>query len=129
TPAQRIGLSATVRPVDEVSTFLAGGRPVRTVQPATPKQIEVRVEVPVPDLSDLSAPAPSSPVESATPEAPLPENGDSPDRETTATPQASIWPSVQQRMFELIQQHRSTIVFTNSRKLAERLTAGLNELA
>lgn len=102
-PAQRIGLSATVRPVDEVRAFLAGGRPVRTVQPANVKQVEVRVEVPVPDLAELG--------------------GADDDQHP------SIWPSVQTRVLELIRQHRSTIVFTNSRRLAERLTAGINELA
>ena len=111
-PAQRIGLSATVRPVDEVRTFLAGGRPVRTVQPAHPKQIEVRVEVPVQDMAELGAP---------TGEVEGPAAG--------AEQRPSIWPAVQHRMLELIQRHRSTIVFTNSRRLAERLTAGLNELA
>ncbi|MFC7344071.1 ATP-dependent helicase [Saccharopolyspora griseoalba] len=104
-PAQRIGLSATVRPVEEVSTFLAGGRPVRTIQPAHPKEVQVRVEVPVPDLAELGT-------------------GDQ-DQEQ----QTSIWPSVQDRILELIRQHRSTIVFANSRRLAERLTAGINELA
>ncbi|MGW1678965.1 ATP-dependent helicase [Saccharopolyspora sp. NPDC002376] len=105
-PAQRIGLSATVRPVEEVRTFLAGGRPVRTVQPAHPKEVEVRVEVPVPDMAELGA-----------------STGETDDQHT------SIWPSVQDRILELIRQHRSTIVFANSRRLAERLTAGLNELA
>ncbi|WP_093158794.1 ATP-dependent helicase [Saccharopolyspora antimicrobica] len=106
TPAQRIGLSATVRPVEEVSTFLAGGRPVRTIQPAHPKEVEVRVEVPVPDMAELGA-----------------SSGDGDDQKP------SIWPSVQERILELIRQHRSTIVFSNSRRLAERLTAGINELA
>lgn len=106
-PAQRIGLSATVRPVEEVRTFLAGGRPVRTVQPPEPKRVEVRVEVPVPDMTELSAPG----------------------GEDEAAPRPSIWPSIQNRLLELIRQYRSTIVFTNSRRLAERLTAGLNELA
>ncbi|MDA3649283.1 ATP-dependent helicase [Saccharopolyspora indica] len=105
-PAQRIGLSATVRPVEEVSTFLAGGRPVRTIQPAHPKEVEVRVEVPVPDMAELGA-----------------SSGEGADQ------QPSIWPSVQERILELIRQHRSTIVFSNSRRLAERLTAGINELA
>lgn len=108
-PAQRVGLSATVRPVDEVSSFLAGGRPVRTVVPSNAKQVEVRVEVPVPDMTELSTLSATS------------------EEDTTQRP--SIWPSVQQRVLELIKKHRSTIVFANSRRLAERLTAGLNELA
>ncbi|MER7014342.1 ATP-dependent helicase [Saccharopolyspora sp. NPDC000359] len=112
TPAQRIGLSATVRPVEEVRTFLAGGRPVRVVQPEHPKEVEVRVEVPVPDMAELGAP---------TGEVAGPAAG--------AEQHTSIWPSVQERILELIRQHRSTIVFCNSRRLAERLTAGINELA
>ncbi|MBB5959927.1 ATP-dependent Lhr-like helicase [Saccharothrix tamanrassetensis] len=111
-PAQRIGLSATVRPVEEVSAFLAGGRPVKVVQPKTAKTIEVRVEVPVEDMSTLGEP---------TGEVSGPASG--------AEQRSSIWPSVEQRVLELVREHRSTIVFANSRRLAERLTARLNELA
>ncbi|MQA09304.1 MAG: ATP-dependent helicase [Pseudonocardiaceae bacterium] len=103
-PAQRIGLSATVRPVDEVSAFLAGGRPVRVVQPESAKTVEVRVEVPVEDLTNL----------------------DSDDERVQGT---SIWPAVERRVLDLVRQYRSTIVFANSRRLAERLTSKLNELA
>ncbi|MFE2754709.1 ATP-dependent helicase [Actinosynnema sp. NPDC059335] len=111
-PAQRIGLSATVRPVEEVGAFLAGGRPVRVVQPASAKTIEVRVEVPVEDMSVLGEPT-----------------GEVSGSAAGAEQRASIWPSVEQRVLELVRQHRSTIVFANSRRLAERLTARLNELA
>ncbi|MCA1192458.1 ATP-dependent helicase [Saccharopolyspora sp. 6V] len=111
-PAQRIGLSATVRPVSEVSTFLGGGRPVRTVQPEHPKQVEVTVEVPVPDLAELGQPA-----------------GEVDGPAAGEQPRTSIWPSVQERVLDLVDRHRSTIVFANSRRLAERLTAGINELA
>jgi len=111
-PAQRIGLSATVRPVDEVATFLAGGRAVTIVQPPTTKTIELEVVVPVEDLTalgevtdDLSGPA------------------------AGAVQRTSIWPHVEERVLDLIEAHRSTIVFANSRRLAERLTARLNELA
>ncbi|MGB6163985.1 MAG: DEAD/DEAH box helicase [Pseudonocardiaceae bacterium] len=118
-PAQRIGLSATVRPIEEISAFLAGGRPVHVVQPAYAKTIEVTVHVPVPDMSALGE---------------LP-GGEVPGGEVTGEAsgvvehRASIWPAVQRRVLELVRAHRSTIVFTNSRRLAERLTAGLNELA
>ncbi|MER5266049.1 ATP-dependent helicase [Actinosynnema sp. NPDC002837] len=111
-PAQRIGLSATVRPVEEVGAFLAGGRPVRVVQPRTAKTIEVRVEVPVEDMSVLGEPT-----------------GEVSGSAAGAEQRASIWPSVEQRVLELVREHRSTIVFANSRRLAERLTARLNELA
>ncbi|MFR9729211.1 ATP-dependent helicase [Saccharopolyspora sp. MS10] len=110
-PAQRIGLSATVRPVSEVSTFLGGGRPVRAVQPEEVKQVRVTVEVPVPDLAELGSTAGQD------------------AEEAGAEQRTSIWPSVQERVLDLIGAHRSTIVFANSRRLAERLTAGINELA
>jgi ATP-dependent helicase Lhr and Lhr-like helicase len=108
-PAQRIGLSATVRPVEEVSAFLSGGRPVRVVQPASAKTIEVTVQVPVPDMSTLGE---------------LIE-----DTDGAVEQRASIWPAVERRILELVGAHRTTIVFANSRRLAERLTSRLNELA
>jgi ATP-dependent Lhr-like helicase len=108
-PAQRVGLSATVRPVDEVATFLAGGRPVSIVQPKTVKKLDLSVVVPVEDLADI--PGTSSP------------------GETDPQRLNSIWPHVEEKILELIQQHTSTIVFANSRRLAERLTARLNDLA
>nr|WP_253770027.1 ATP-dependent helicase [Goodfellowiella coeruleoviolacea] len=136
-PAQRIGLSATVRPVEEVSTFLAGGRPVRVVQPAIPKTVEVRVEVPVQDMAELgggsAAPPPAATswadrfdaAAEPDPDAELDLGGPLPDRQA----RPSIWPSVERRVLDLVQAHRSTIVFANSRRLAEKLTARLNELA
>ncbi len=110
-PAQRIGLSATVRPVDEVGRFLTGGRPVTIVQPPSAKQVELRVVVPVPDLGAIGEPTDDLSGAAA---------GD-PKR-------ASIWPHVEERVVDLVAEHRSTIVFANSRRLAERLTARLNEV-
>ncbi|MFC0028263.1 ATP-dependent helicase [Micromonospora chaiyaphumensis] len=112
TPAQRIGLSATVRPIDVCARFLGGARPVDVVQPPTSKTIEVSVQVPVEDMTRLDEQEP--------PEDAL--GGLGPRR-------ASIWPAVEERVFSLIRSHRSTIVFTNSRRSAERLCARLNELA
>ncbi|ANY08405.1 ATP-dependent helicase [Pseudonocardia sp. HH130630-07] len=115
---QRIGLSATVRPVDEVSTFLSGTRPVEVVQPSTPKTITVEVQVPVPDLAALDErPAPGSTDEEVVGSA------------AGTAQRPSIWPAVEERLLGLVREHRSTIVFTNSRRLAERLTSRLNELA
>lgn len=119
-PAQRIGLSATVRPVDEVTSFLAGNRPVRVVAPEHPKMVEMRVEVPVADMT-----APDEPVHTGTTTA----AGDESERDTATGRAPSIWPAVEHRILELIRTHRSTIVFTNSRRLTERLTSRLNELA
>ena len=108
--AQRVGLSATVRPAAEVATFLGGARPVTVVQPASAKRMELEVIVPVEDLSDM---------ESAT----------GADGEDDPVRRRSIWPHVEERVLDLIQAHRSTIVFANSRRLAERLCGRLNELA
>ncbi|GIF10362.1 Lhr family helicase [Actinoplanes teichomyceticus] len=109
-PAQRIGLSATVRPIEETARFLGGSQHVEIVRPRSAKTIEVSVEVPVEDMTRLG--------EAAQPEDP--EGGRS-------TP--SIWPAVEERVLDLIEAHRSTIVFTNSRRGAERLCARLNELS
>ncbi|GAA3529606.1 DEAD/DEAH box helicase [Amycolatopsis ultiminotia] len=131
-PAQRIGLSATVRPVDEVSAFLAGGRPVTVVQPKLAKTIQVRVEVPVEDMANLDGPAPSpmERLEELTSLSQLPsEGGRNEETDGAEVRRPSIWPAVEERVLELIQAHRSTIVFGNSRRLTERLTARLNELA
>ncbi|MFI2713224.1 ATP-dependent helicase [Micromonospora sp. NPDC018662] len=111
-PAQRIGLSATVRPIDVCARFLGGARPVDVVQPPADKTIEVSVQVPVEDMTRLDEQEP--------PEDEL--GGLGPRR-------PSIWPAVEERVLALIRAHRSTIVFTNSRRGAERLCARLNELA
>ncbi|HQD97731.1 MAG TPA: ATP-dependent helicase [Propionicimonas sp.] len=110
-PAQRIGLSATVQPVDEVARFLSGGREVARVQPPSEKQWDLQVVVPVPDLAaigevtgDLSGPAAGDPQ------------------------RTSIWPHVEERIVDEIAAHSSTLVFVNSRRLAERLTSRLNEI-
>ncbi len=112
-PAQRIGLSATVRPVAEVARFLGGSRDVVVVQPPSSKTIEVEVVVPVEDMSGLGESA--GPVRGAS--------------AAGAEPRASIWPAVEERIVDLVEQHHSTIVFANSRRLAERLTSRLNEIA
>ncbi|GAB7050750.1 hypothetical protein JCM9534A_58760 [Catenuloplanes indicus JCM 9534] len=115
-PAQRIGLSATVRPIEEVARFLGGAAPVDVVQPPSTKTIEVSVQVPVEDMTALGDDFGSGPEPDGGP----PDPGRS---------RPSIWPAVEERVYQLITEHRSTIVFTNSRRGAERLCARLNELA
>src|SRR5258705_2734408 len=95
-PAQRIGLSATVRPPEEVARFLSGQARTTIVAPPAAKTFDLSVEVPVPDMANL-------------------ENN-------------TIWPDVEARIVDLIGAHRSSIVFANSRRLAERLTSRLNEI-
>ncbi len=121
-PAQRIGLSATVKPVEEVARFLGGRAPVTIVAPAAQKTFDLRVVVPVDDLSDPDA-------GSELREQPAPagvlgfDEGDPMPAQRTG----SIWPHVESAVTDLVLQHRSSIVFANSRRLAERLTARLNE--
>jgi ATP-dependent helicase Lhr and Lhr-like helicase len=120
---QRIGLSATVRPAEEVAAFLGGSRPVTIAAPPSGKQIEIKIVVPVEDMTDLDAPP------AITPEAGLaiPAADGSPEPAPPA--RRSIWPHVEERVLDLIERHRSTIIFANSRRLAERLCGRLNELA
>ncbi|MDT5055429.1 MAG: ATP-dependent helicase Lhr and Lhr-like helicase, partial [Mycobacterium sp.] len=96
TPAQRVGLSATVRPPEEVARFLSGQARTTIVAPPAAKTFDLSVQVPVPDMANL-------------------ENN-------------TIWPDVEARIVDLIEAHRSSIVFANSRRLAERLTSRLNEI-
>jgi ATP-dependent helicase Lhr and Lhr-like helicase len=111
-PAQRIGLSATVRPLDEVARFLGGTAPVEIVAPPSVKEWDLKVVVPVEDMTQPG------------------EYDDSDDADDAGGREASsIWPHVENHVADLIGQHRSTIVFANSRRLAERLTARLNEIA
>src|SRR3954454_23246759 len=110
-PAQQVGLSATVRPVEEVARFLAGGRPVTVVQPPAAKEVELQVVVPVPDLGAIGEPT-----------------GDLSGQAAGDPQRASIWPHVEERVVDLVTAHSSTLVFANSRRLAERLTARLNEV-
>ncbi len=97
-PVQRIGLSATQRPLEEIGRFVSGGRPIELVDAGTRKELDLRVVVP---LEDMREPG---------------EGG-------------SIWPSIYPALLELVLEHRSTIVFVNNRRLAERLALRLNELA
>ncbi|HET7387561.1 MAG TPA: DEAD/DEAH box helicase [Nocardioidaceae bacterium] len=111
-PAQRIGLSATVRPVEEVARFLGGARPVEVVAPEAVKSWDLQVVVPVEDMTELALAEPGTAAAGS-----------------AAERAGSIWPHVEERIVDLIEQHRSTIVFANSRRLAERLTARFNEIA
>jgi ATP-dependent Lhr-like helicase len=155
-PPQRIGLSATQRPLEEVARFLGGAqprdlprrrrpptrrkrgaappiaaaatseihdefagadlaaawRPVTIVDAQAPKKLALTVEVPVEDMARLDTPIeiPSGPA-------------------AQGPVRPSIWSSIHPRLLELIRAHRSTLLFVNSRRLAERLASALNELA
>ena len=116
---QRIGLSATQRPLSTIAEFLGGGvivdgtyrpRPVVVADAPGHRPLDLEVVVPVEDMTEPTGPAPD----------PL-------DPEIQRVP--SIWPAIYPEILELIENHRSTIVFANSRRLAERICAQLNELA
>ena len=124
-PPQRIGLSATQRPLSAIAEFLGGGtialdagedeswaaRPVTVVDAPSEKELEVQIVVPVDDMT-------------------RPEDSDvasSVDADDGA--RRSIWPAVYPRLLELVLSARSTLLFVNSRGLAERLAAELNRLA
>ena len=120
---QRIGLSATQRPLEEIAHFLGGTevdqrghsqkrRPVTVVDAGVRKPLDIEVVIPVDDMAELgqmideptSGPAAAGPV------------------------RRSIWPAMHPRLLELVQEHRSTLIFVNARRLAERLATRLNEL-
>src|SRR5437764_961129 len=139
---QRIGLSATQRPLSETASFLGGTyRDVAIIDAGRVKAMEITVEVPVEDMSALERETPSltfphrvsepssgwqsGPAAAMAPTLTLPQSG----REIEEGPRRSIWPAIHPRILELIKQHRSTIIFVNSRRLAERLAAAINELA
>jgi ATP-dependent Lhr-like helicase len=169
-PVQRIGLSATQRPLDEIARFLGGAaehhrsasaaspvvesggadatveavarheihdefaadddrpptyRPVTIVDASEPKQLDIRIEVPVDDMAKMNA-ADGSDGLGAAPRASRPAASAPP---STSTPSTSIWSAIHPRVLELVRQHRSTLIFVNNRRLAERVAAALNELA
>ncbi|HEV8602789.1 MAG TPA: DEAD/DEAH box helicase, partial [Gaiellaceae bacterium] len=97
-PVQRIGLSATQRPLEEIGRFVSGGRKIELVDAGRAKELDLRVVVP---LEDMREPGETN----------------------------SIWPSIYPEVLKLVEEHRSTIVFVNNRRLAERLALRLNELA
>lgn len=101
TSAQRIGLSATVRSASDVAAFLGGDRPVTVVNPPAMRHPQIRIVVPVANMDDVSS------VASGTGE------------DSHAGREGSIWPYIETGILDEVLRHRSTIVFTNSRGLAE----------
>ena len=115
---QRIGLSATQRPLERIARFLVGPRrKCEVVDAGRRKPLDLEIVVPVEDMADPGAPA--YPSEDGVP---------SPEVEPSAHVR-SIWPAIYPKLLELVQEHTSTIVFVNNRRAAERLAKRLNELA
>ncbi|MBA2637175.1 MAG: DEAD/DEAH box helicase, partial [Solirubrobacterales bacterium] len=112
---QRIGLSATQNPLEEIGRFLVGpSRSCRIVDAGQRKPLDVQIHVPVKSMVEPDAP------DSADPLDPL-AGGEATRR--------SIWPAIYPEVLRLVREHRSTIVFVNNRRMAERLALRLNELA
>src|SRR5204863_5621931 len=99
-PVQRIGLSATQRPLEEIGRFVSGGSEIQLVDAGRAKELDLEIVVPMDDMT-------------------VPEEGS----------YNSVWPSIYPKILDLVSEHRSTIVFVNNRRLAERLALRLNELA
>ncbi|MFA9446832.1 DEAD/DEAH box helicase [Egicoccus sp. AB-alg6-2] len=119
---QRVALSATQRPLDEIARFLGGQvdgapRPVTIVDAGVRKPLELQVVVPVRDMAELGSEQPG--------EDALPLSG---GPAAAGPSRRSIWPAVHPRLLDEVLDHRSTLIFVNARRLAERLAAKLNEL-
>ncbi|HEX3391989.1 MAG TPA: DEAD/DEAH box helicase, partial [Solirubrobacteraceae bacterium] len=111
---QRLGLSATQRPLEEIGRFLVGPRrKVKILDAGTRKPLDLRIHVPVESMTDLDAVG-ADPLE--------PTAGGESLRN-------SIWPAIYPELLRLVREHRSTIVFVNNRRSAERVALRLNELA
>ena len=108
---QRIGLSATQRPLDEIGRFLGGDRPVTLVDTSEPPRLSLTIEVPVDEMENARS-----------------ERVVEHEEGHTGGP-TGIWAAIHPRLVELVRAHRSTIVFANSRRLCERLAQGINDLA
>ncbi len=120
-PFQRVGLSATQRPMEEIGRFVAGpAREIELVDAGVRKELDLEVVVPVEDMRELG----STSELSVPPLADGVELGVGVERSSK-----SIWPSVYPALLDLVRAHRSTIVFVNNRRLAERLALRINELA
>jgi ATP-dependent Lhr-like helicase len=112
-PIQRIALSATQRPLEEVARFVVGPqRNCTVIDTGMRKPLDLEIRVPVDDMTEPDSDTPISDI-----------------ADGTSTTRRSIWPAIYPELLELVQSHRSTIVFVNNRRSAERLALRLNELA
>ncbi|MGE0066557.1 MAG: DEAD/DEAH box helicase, partial [Solirubrobacterales bacterium] len=117
-PIQRIGLSATQRPLERIAQFLVGPkRKCEIVDAGHRKDLDLEIVVPVDDMADPGAPAYPS------------EDGLPPTEVEPSAHIRSIWPAIYPKLAELVSEHTSTIIFVNNRRASERLAKRMNELA
>ncbi|TNE84643.1 MAG: DEAD/DEAH box helicase [Deltaproteobacteria bacterium] len=129
---QRIGLSATQRPLSRIAGYLGGGRPVEIVDTSEPPHIALSIQVAVADMDQPVAVGPVVAESAGQRVSTSSTTGQGPTRAIGGDGESlkpSIWPTIYPRILALIREHRTTIVFTNSRILCERLAQRLNELA
>jgi ATP-dependent Lhr-like helicase len=132
---QRIGLSATQRPLDEVGRFMVGSRrSCRVVDTGVRKELDLEIRVPVESMVEPDSRTTGAQPDEARPDAeraasprPVPDL-DPLDGGSEAT-RRSIWPAIYPELLELIEAHKSTILFVNNRRSAERIALRLNRLA
>jgi ATP-dependent Lhr-like helicase len=114
---QRIGLSATQRPLERIAKFLVGPkRDCEIVDAGIAKELDLEIVVPVEDMAEPGAPN-------------FPNADGVPAEGEPNAHVRSIWPAIYPKLLELVQEHTSTIIFVNARRAAERLAKRLNELA
>ncbi len=114
---QRIGLSATQRPLERIAKFLVGSkRDCEIVDAGVAKELDLEIVVPVEDMSEPGAPS-------------FPNADGNPTEGEPLAHVRSIWPAIYPELLKLVQEHNSTIIFVNARRAAERLAKRLNELA
>ncbi|MEK0263782.1 DEAD/DEAH box helicase [Bifidobacterium mongoliense] len=111
-PIQRIGLSATVRPAEEAARFIGGGRPVTIVEPKSAAPMALRVV----GVENERGPVGDAVV------------GATAGGATGDAASDSVWPLIERGVLDEVLRHHTTLVFVNSRGLAEKLTARLNDL-
>jgi ATP-dependent Lhr-like helicase len=128
-PLQRIGLSATQRPLERIAQFLVGpNRECEIVNAGIRKEMDLQIVVPVSDMADLGGVATPPAATSELGGVELPGPGAGPQMPGDSPNRNSIWPAIYPELLKLVGEHTSTIIFVNNRRGSERLAKRLNEM-